>query len=262
MSLFLIAIVALSVSTLTLFSGFGLGTLLMPVFALFFPVDIAVAATAVVHALNNVFKVTLLGRTADFKIVLRFGLPAIVAAFFGANLLNRLSDLPAFFESALFGFQIQMTPIPFLLGLLILGFAILELAPHFQRLSIDPKYLSLGGALSGFFGGLSGHQGALRSAFLAKTKITTEAFVGTNAVIGFLVDLARLSVYSTILFRSQILVWPLSREGQLVFMGALAAFVGVFFGKKILHKVTMRSVQLLTGALLFLIGGLLVLGMV
>ena len=48
---------ALAVSGLTLFSGFGLGTLLMPVFAIFFPIEIAVAMTAVVHLANNLFKV-------------------------------------------------------------------------------------------------------------------------------------------------------------------------------------------------------------
>jgi hypothetical protein len=39
--------VAFAVSGLTLFPGFGLGTLLMPAFALFFPIEVAVAATAI-----------------------------------------------------------------------------------------------------------------------------------------------------------------------------------------------------------------------
>ncbi len=37
----IIPLAALTVSCLTLFSGFGLGTLLMPVFALFFPIETA-----------------------------------------------------------------------------------------------------------------------------------------------------------------------------------------------------------------------------
>ena len=48
---------AFAVSALTLFSGFGLGTLLMPVFALFFSIPVAVGSTAVVHGANNLFKV-------------------------------------------------------------------------------------------------------------------------------------------------------------------------------------------------------------
>jgi len=40
----------MKVSGLTLFSGFGLGTLLMPTFVLFFPIEVAVAATAIVYS--------------------------------------------------------------------------------------------------------------------------------------------------------------------------------------------------------------------
>ena len=41
MDYLIICLVALAASGLTLFSGFGLGTLLMPAFALFFPVPTA-----------------------------------------------------------------------------------------------------------------------------------------------------------------------------------------------------------------------------
>jgi hypothetical protein len=55
-----ICLAALISSGLSLFSGFGLGTLLMFVFAVFFPVEIAIALTAIVHYLNNLFKLPLL----------------------------------------------------------------------------------------------------------------------------------------------------------------------------------------------------------
>jgi len=60
----------------------------------------------------------------------------------------------------------------------------------------DRRYLPLGGVLSGFFGGLSGHQGALRSAFLIRCGLSQEAFVATGIVAACLVDLARLAVYA------------------------------------------------------------------
>ena len=78
-----VALAAFFAAGLTLYSGFGLGTLLLPVFALFFPAEMAVVATALVHGANNVFKVSLLGRQADWDVVLRFGLPAIAAAVGG-----------------------------------------------------------------------------------------------------------------------------------------------------------------------------------
>jgi hypothetical protein len=43
MAYFIICLVAIITSALTLFSGFGLGTLLMPAFAVFFTVDLAIA---------------------------------------------------------------------------------------------------------------------------------------------------------------------------------------------------------------------------
>ena len=66
MSFLIICAVAFTASGLTLFSGFGLGTLLMPAFALFFPIEVAVAATAIVHLANNIFKVGLVAKKADF----------------------------------------------------------------------------------------------------------------------------------------------------------------------------------------------------
>ena len=84
MDYIIICLAALIGSALTLFSGFGLGTILVPVFAIFFPIEIAIALTAIVHFLNNLFKLALLGKKANKNVVLRFGVPSIVAAFAGA----------------------------------------------------------------------------------------------------------------------------------------------------------------------------------
>ncbi|MGB5487484.1 MAG: TSUP family transporter [Lysobacterales bacterium] len=154
----------------------------------------------------------------------------------------------------------KITPVKLVIGLLMIGFALFELLPRFRSLKFERRYLSLGGVLSGFFGGLSGHQGALRSAFLAKTGLTTEGFVGSNAVIGFLVDLTRISVYVALFTAagghvSEFSSWPL------VITGAISAFCGVLLGKRFLHKVTMTSIQTLVGLLLFGVGLALVSGL-
>jgi len=57
----------------------------------FFPVEVAVGATAMVHLANNLLKDALFGRQADLQIVAKFALPAALAAMLGALLLNRLS---------------------------------------------------------------------------------------------------------------------------------------------------------------------------
>lgn len=194
MELVLIGVAALLISALTLFSGFGLGTVLMPVFALFFPVPLAIAATAVVHFANNIFKFGLMAKQADWRVVARFSVPAAIAAMIGAGLLNLFDQMPVVASYTLGGSTFEITVIKAVIGTLIVVFALLEMSPRFQTLAFPPSWLPLGGALSGFFGGLSGNQGALRSAFLLKSGLSKEAFVATGVVSAVIVDAARLVV--------------------------------------------------------------------
>ena len=253
MSYIIICLSALLVSTLTLFSGFGLGTLLLPAFALFFPVEVAVAATAVVHGANNIFKIALVGRHADKTLVVRFGLPAILAAFAGAATLGFVAHFDEIARYTVGGRTAVITPVKLTMGFLMLVFALFELLPRLRGLKFDRRYLFLGGILSGFFGGLSGHQGALRSAFLVKVGISTQAFVGTNAVIGFMVDMARIATYAVMFVLARETSPIGSGQWPLILAGTLAAFAGVVIAKRFLHKVTMTAVQTLTGGLLLII---------
>src|SRR3546814_5675506 len=91
MEILILSLAAFLVAVLTFFSGFGLGTILTPVFMVFFPVDLAIALTGVVHFFNNLFKLALVGRQADRWVTIRFGVPAVIAAFFGAWLMLRMS---------------------------------------------------------------------------------------------------------------------------------------------------------------------------
>ncbi len=258
----IVALASLLVAALTLYSGFGLGTLLMPVFALFFPIEAAVAATAVVHGANNIFKIAVVGKYADWVLVFKFGLPAVIAAFFGAAALGYMSCFDVIADYSLGSVSAEITPIKLLMGILMLIFALFELLPRLRNVQFERKYLFVGGLLSGFFGGLSGHQGALRAAFLTKVSISTEAFVGTNAMIGFLVDLSRILMYAVFFFFVQagtpvgFARWPL------IVTGIVAAFVGVMVGKRFLHKLTMKTVQTLTGILLLGIAVCLAAGLI
>src|SRR5687767_8462155 len=168
MDFIIIGIVAFSASGLTLYSGFGLGTILLPAFAFFFPAPAAVAATGVVHLLNNLFKGGLVGREAHWPTVAWFGLPAIPGAIAGALLLAMLSEAPTFQWQAL-GRQFNPSAASVVIGMAMIAIAVLELTPWFQRLATPPKLIPVGGLLTGFVGGLTGQQGALRSMFLFKS---------------------------------------------------------------------------------------------
>jgi len=248
MEFILISLAALLASTLTFFSGFGLGTILAPVFALFFPIDVAIALTGVVHFINNLFKMALVGKHADKTVLLKFGIPAIFASFAGAWLLIRITVLPTIFEYELWGKTMQVTPIKLIIAIILGLFSILEIIPKFQKIQFGREKLIYGGLLSGFFGGLSGIQGAIRSAFLIKSGLNKEAYIATGVIIASFIDITRLSVYAA-RFSSA----GLHENTALIIAATLSAIIGAVLGKKLLKKVTLKSIQLIVAIMLIII---------
>lgn len=224
----------------------------MPAFALLFPIEMAVALTAIVHFLNNLFKLILIGRHTRFEIALKFGLPAILFAWLGAQVLVGLpSDMMV---------GTLVNPIyldKLLISILILFFALFDLLPILNRIRFDGKLLPLGGALSGFFGGFSGHQGALRSAFLVRLDLSKETFVATGTVIACLIDTTRISVYAT-----ELTDLITDQTIPALITAILAAFVGAFVGRQLLKKVTIEFLQITVAVLMMVIALLLGLGFI
>ncbi|WP_282080172.1 sulfite exporter TauE/SafE family protein [Aquimarina algiphila] len=255
MDYIIVGIVALLGSGLTFFSGFGLGTLLMPVFVLFFPIDIAIALTAIVHLLNNLFKLTLVGKKANIKTVLRFGLPAILFAFLGAYTLGKLTNLEPVFTYQFFDKTYQITVIKICISVLLIFFSLFDLIPKLKRLEFDTKYLPFGGALSGFFGGMSGHQGALRTAFLIRAQLSKEAFIATGVVIACFIDVSRIAVYA-----KDILELGNQLNYTMLGLATAMAFIGAYIGNKFLKKITINTIQIVVGVLLIVFALLLGIG--
>jgi hypothetical protein len=244
----IVCVAALLASALTLYSGFGLGTLLLPTFALFFPLPTAVAMTAVVHLLNNLFKLALVGRFADRRTAVVFGAPAIAASFLGAMLLVRLAGMTPLASYALGSRRHLVTPVGVVVAALMVVFALVELLPRFQRFSLDRRWLPVGGVISGFFGGLSGHQGALRSAFLLTCGLDKTAFIGTGVVIACLIDVARIGVYAE---RGELR--GAGDDVGVVAAAVAAACAGAFMATRFLHKVSMTTVQRIVAVMLLAI---------
>jgi uncharacterized membrane protein YfcA len=245
MEIFIISFTAFITAILTFFSGFGLGTILAPVLMIFFPVELAIALTGVVHFFNNIFKLFLVGKHANRGVLLSFGIPAVLAAIPGAWLLLQLSDLQAFYTYEMFGKTFEVSPIKLVIAILLIIFALMDLLPRFKNMQFDRNKLVLGGVLSGFFGGLSGNQGALRSAFLIKAGLSKEAFVGTAVVVSTFVDFTRLSVYAT-----RLLHVGLYDNLNIILFATLSAVAGAYLGNQLLKKVTLQFVQITVAIML------------
>lgn len=224
----------------TFFTGFGLNTILVPVFMIYFDAPLAVLMAGIVHLCNNILKVALTSRSINWNLFRNFGLPALLFAFIGAQLLNTVKDSVGPILTPVFG------------GIFIL-FALLELFKWklpFQ----GPLAMRIGGSLSGFFGGFSGHQGALRALFLSKLKIEPIVFVATTALISLLVDLTRLSVYFTGSWFTN------HYPTHLMLYVVPSALAGTLVGKKYIHKVNHAKLSIIVGIALLAMGLIMVLG--
>lgn len=257
MEIIIISLVAFVAAILTFFSGFGLGTILTPVFMIFFPVELAIALTGVVHFFNNIFKLFLVGRHADKNVLLRFGIPAVIAAAIGSLLLVNMTGLQPLFAYDAFGRHFEVYPVKFIIAILLILFACIDLIPYFNNLQFGKNKLPVGGALSGFFGGLSGNQGALRSAFLIKAGLSKQAFIGTAVVVSTFVDFTRLGVYATGLAHS-----GLADNLALISSATLAAIAGAYTGNRLLKKVTLHFLQVIVAIMLIILSLALAAGLI
>ena len=248
METLILSIVAFAVAILTFFSGFGLGTILTPIFMIFFPVELAIGLTGVVHFFNNIFKLFLVGKHADKNVLINFGIPAVVAAIFGSWLLFKIPDQNPLFTYQLFEREFEIYLVKLIISVLLIIFASIELIPFFKKLEFGKNKLPIGGILSGFFGGLSGNQGALRSAFLIKAGLSKEAFIATAVVVSTFVDFTRLTIYAANFSKA-----GLSENIVSVTTVTISGIIGAYFGNKLLKKLTLNFLQTIVAILLILV---------
>ena len=226
----------------------------MPVTAIFFPLPIAIGLTAIVHLGHNLLKAGLLWNAIDWRIAVRFGIAAVIASIPGALLLKALSSFPSIKEYTILSVQGEISVLHISIGLLLIGIATLEMHPH-KPLRI--KNLWIGGALSGFLGGLSGNQGAFRSIFLIQSSRSKEAFIGTNAAIAAGVDMGRLTTY-VLVFRD--LLFEIDALLLIIALGG--SLGGICLGLVYLRKITLSFIQKIIVSLLYILGFLLIAGII
>ena len=256
-----VGLTALSASVLTFFSGFGLGTILMPVMLIFFPLPVAIAITAVVHLLNNLFKLGFVYPNIQKSVVLQFGITALAGAIGGAYLLIVLGDL-TLYQYSIGTVTKEITLVKIIIGLVMIWFSLSELIPSLNK-EFHPKYLPLGGLLTGFFGGLSGHQGALRSSFLVKCNLTKEQFIATGVVIACLIDAVRIPMYYFFDQQDEKMNLTMAQENwPLLVVAVGCSFAGVIAGNYLLKKVTDKVVKFMVAFMVMLFALALISGLV
>ncbi len=192
--------------------GFGIGSLLTPFFSTWMGMDVAVAAVTLPHLVATALRCYRMRRAIDRGVLIRFGLLSAAGGLAGALAYAQLGP----------------SSLSVVLGGLLLLTAAANLTGVFSRMQPNGALVAASGLASGFFGGLAGNQGGLRSAALAAFPLSPPAFVATSTATGLLVDLARTPIYAAVSASALATV-----RGPIV-SATLGVVVGTIIGERIL----------------------------
>ena len=232
-------VATLLAAALTVPAGFGLATMLTPVMLLWLEPHLAIAAVAVVHAVHNGWKLVLLKGDVDFSAVKRYGWAMIFGAFIGASLST----------------SIDPKPLLIVIGVALILLPMLSISERWTNYRLPEAEDRWGGFGSGFMGGLTGHQGALRAMFLQRRLPDKTAYAATAALLALVVDLSRLPVY--LFSGGEELIEYLPLVGGSV----VSAIIGVHLGKRWLKKwkksfiSTMITIGIILSGIMYVIEG-------
>lgn len=216
---------------------------------------LAVACVAPVHLFHNAGKLLLLRKHVDRAVLLGFGVPALAAAGIGAWGLTGLANLPGLGSWSWWGKTFDVCPLKLVVGLSLTVFSWWELRGGGGGIRKVPLWI--GGIASGLLGGITGHQGAIRSAFFLGKNLPKETFIATGAAVACAVDLTRLAIYvQTLPILEGVMPWPV------IMAGIVGAAAGLVLGRIGLSKISTGLFRKLVGAVLFGFGILFALGII
>lgn len=201
-------------AALTVPAGFGLATMTTPIFLIWFEPHQAIAGVAIIHGAHNGMKSYLLRFHIERAALRRFGWALLLGALIGALLQSVISP----------------EPLLLLVGIALIVLPLLKVSESWTSIRLPEAEDRIGGFGSGFLGGLTGHQGALRAMFLKQRLPNKSEYAATAALLALVVDATRIPVY----------LWHdhsiLITQTWLLFGFVIAALVGAQIGRIWLEK--------------------------
>ena len=213
-------------------AGFGIGSLLTPALAVTTGAKLAVAAVSIPHAIGTSIRFWRFRKDVDWTIVRSFGMTSAAGGVTGA-LFNTYASSRAL--ALVFG------------SLLVLAGAA-QLSGYAGRWRLRGTAAWIGGALSGFFGGLVGNQGGIRTAAMLGFEVNKRQFVATTTAVALLIDMARVPIYLAVESRALASLWPT------IAVATAGVILGTVLGEKLLARVPESRFRAVVGALLLLLG--------
>ena len=223
--LVLVALGAFIAAALTVPAGFGLSTVLTPLVLFLIPPHEAIAVVAIVHGAHNAGKLALLWENVDLEAFKRYGVWLILGSVVGALLQSR----------------VPQRPLLVILGIALIVLPALTLSEKWTGYMMPESNDRVGGFGSGFMGGLSGHQGALRAMFLSRRIPNKMSYAATASILALCVDLSRIPVY--LFYRSEEVFSHYGLTVVLVISALLGARLGKVWLKNIDSILIRRGVM-------------------
>lgn len=227
-----IVVAGLVAGAIAAISGFGIGSILTPLLALWVGTKLAVALVSIPHFIGTGLRFIVIRQHVDRHVLWRFGLTSAAGGLIGAVLHIGL-------RSAVLGY---------VLGALLVFAGVMGLSGLAARMSFGRRTAWIAGALSGLFGGMVGNQGGIRSAALLGFNLQRDAFVATATAIALLIDLCRMPVYAALQFHSIVAEWRLAA------LATLGVIVGTLSGKWMLQRIPQNVFRAIVSGIILALG--------
>jgi len=213
-------------------SGFGIGSVLTPLFAARVGTKVAVAAVSIPHLVGSSIRFWRLRHHVNQRVLWSFGITSAAGGLLGALLQSRLN--------------VPILTVVFAALLIFVGVS--GLLGFSERIRFTGVAAWIAGAVSGFLGGLVGNQGGIRSGALLGVDLPRDAFVGTATAIGLFVDGARLPVY-LVTTHEQLapIIW-------LIALATIGVVAGTLGGTQLLRRIPERAFNALVSLLVLGLG--------
>jgi uncharacterized protein len=227
---------ALAAGAIASVAGFGIGSVLTPLFAVRVGTQLAVAAVSVPHFFATAIRFWRLRAHVDRRVLISFGIPSALGGLSGALLHSVAAS--------------RVLSIVF--GAILIFVGVSELTGLSRRMRFGRTGAWIAGALSGFLGGLVGNQGGIRSGALLGFDIQKAAFVATATAVGLVVDVARMPAYFISQGEGIAGIWVL------VAVATAGAVIGTLVGEHLLRGIPERLFRRIVAVLLLCLGAYMI----
>jgi uncharacterized membrane protein YfcA len=229
---FLLTFAGILAGAIAAISGFGIGSILTPLLALWIGTKLAVAVVSIPHFIGTALRFVVIRQHVDRRVLWSFGITSAAGGLVGAL-------LHIWLRSAVLGY---------VLGALLVFAGITGLAGLAARMRFGRRAAWVAGALSGMFGGLVGNQGGIRSAALLGFGLQRDAFVATATAIALLVDACRMPVYAALQYHQILSQWPLAA------IATIGVVVGTLSGKWMLQRIPQNVFRMIVASIILVLG--------